>query len=50
MFRVYRSLIFFCSLIFLIACSDSSDNPAVEPPYAQTIAETKAFITSLMAE
>jgi len=34
----------------LIACSDSSDNPTVAPPYAQTIAETKAFITSLMDE
>ena len=50
MYRVYRNLILFCSLILLIACSDSSDNPTVEPPYAQTIAETKAFITSLMAE
>ena len=50
MYRVCRSLILFCSLILLIACSDSSDNPTVEPPYAQTIAETKAFITSLMDE
>ncbi len=50
MYRVYRSLILFCSLILLIACSDSSDSPTVEPPYAQTIAETQAFITSLMDE
>ena len=50
MYRVYRSLILFCSLILLIACSDSSDNPTVETPYAQTIAATQAFITSLMDE
>lgn len=50
MYRIYRSLILFCILILLIACSDSSDNPTVAPPYAQTIAETKAFITSLMDE
>ena len=50
MYRVYRSLILFCSLILLIACSDSSDNATVAPPYAQTIAETQAFITSLMDE
>ncbi|OQY49839.1 MAG: hypothetical protein B6240_02630 [Desulfobacteraceae bacterium 4572_87] len=50
MYRVYRSLILFCSLIFLISCSDSSDNPAVDPPYAQAIAETQAYITSLMDE
>lgn len=50
MCRICRNFIFFCSLVLLIACSDSSHNATVQPPYTQTIAETKAFITSLMDE
>jgi CubicO group peptidase (beta-lactamase class C family) len=48
--RICRSVLLFCCVVLLIACSDSSDNPTVEPTYAQTIAETKAFIRSLMDE
>ncbi|RLC09014.1 MAG: hypothetical protein DRI24_22480, partial [Deltaproteobacteria bacterium] len=50
MYQVCRSVFLFCCLVLLIACGDSSDNATVQPPYAQTIAETKAFITALMDE
>ena len=48
--RICRSVLLFCCLAFLMACSDSSDNADNQTSYAQTISETKAYIESQMRE
>lgn len=48
--RIFRNTFLLCCIALLFACDNSSDNSISQPPYAQTIAETKAFITSLMDE